>query len=75
MRGDRIAHISSTPVVQEVTPQETVVDTLVPHRSGRVIVSPNRYTLLEESYDVIPDEQRIDPRNYNEELKDKDAEF
>ena len=75
MREYRPAQTSSTPIVQEATSHEIVVNTPVPCRSGRVIVSPNRYTLLGESCDLIPDEQHADPFNYNEALQDKDAEL
>ena len=44
-------------------------------RSGRVIRQPLQYTLLGESFDNIPDEQDIDPCNYDEALKDKDADL
>ena len=75
LREYRPAQTSSTPIVQEATSHEIVVNTPVPCRSGRVIVSPNRYTLLGESCDLIPDEQHADPFNYNEALQDKDAEL
>ena len=44
-------------------------------RSGRVIRQPLRYTLLEESFDKIPNELDTDPCNYDETLKDKDADL
>ena len=44
-------------------------------RSGRVIHQPLRYTLLGESFDRIPDELDTDPCNYDEALKDKNAEL
>ncbi|MBY3556093.1 hypothetical protein HGI15_22425, partial [Modestobacter lapidis] len=47
----------------------------VSRRSGRVIRRPLRYTLLGESYDRIPDELDTDPCNYDEALKDKDADL
>ncbi len=75
MRENRSAQTSSTPIVQEVTPQEIVVNTLVPRRSGRVIVPPSRYMLLGESCDMIPEEQQAEPCNCNEALQDKDAEL
>ena len=43
--------------------------------SGRVIRQPLRYTLLGESFDRIPNELDTDPCNYDEALKDKDAEL
>ena len=42
-------------------------------RSGRVIRQPLR--LLGESFDKIPDELDTDPCNYDEALKDKDADL
>ena len=44
-------------------------------RSGRVIRQPLRYTLLGESFDRIPDEIDTDPCNYDDALKDKDADL
>ena len=44
-------------------------------RSGRVIRQPLWYTLLGESFDRISDELDTDPYNYDEALKDKDAEL
>ena len=43
--------------------------------SGRVIRQPLWYTLLGESFDRILDELDIDPYNYDEVLKDKDADL
>ena len=43
--------------------------------SGRVIRQPLRYTLLGESFDRIPNELDTDPCNYDEALKDKDADL
>ena len=44
-------------------------------RSGRVIRQPLRYTILGESFDRIPDELDTNPCNYDETLKDKDADL
>ena len=43
--------------------------------SGRVICQPLWYTLLGESFDRIPNELDTDPCNYDEALKDKDADL
>ena len=79
LRGEGQTQSFIPPVVREETPQETFIDapmdTPEPRRSGRVIVRPAWYTLLEESYDMIPDEQNTEPCNYNEALQDKDAEL
>ena len=79
LRGERPAQTSLPPIVQEEMPQETSVeapiDTLVPRRSGRVIVPPSRYTLLGESMEMIPNDQHTEPCNYNETLQDKDVKF
>jgi hypothetical protein len=79
LRGERPAQTSLPPIVQEEMPQEssieTPIDTLVPRRSGRVIVPPSRYTLLGESFEMIPDDQHAEPCNYNEALQDKDVEL
>ena len=47
---------------------------LVPRRSGRVVIQPDRYMFLGESSDLVLDEQESDPWTYNEALQDKDAE-
>ena len=127
LRGDRPAQTSLIPIVQEETPQESVLDIPLPRHSGRivemrvdaepcgptinmliaqpeehdhdglqesasaqrttdsaqphgvyrrsrrVIRQPLQYTLLGESFDRIPDELDTDPCNYDEALKDKDA--
>ena len=129
LRGDRPVQTSLIAIVQEETPQESVVDIPLPRRSrrivetrvdaepcsltidmsvaqpdehdhdglqesasaqrtidsaqtqgvsrrsGRVIRQPLRYTLLGESIDRIPNELNTDPFNYDEALKDKDAEL
>ena len=129
LRGDRPVQTSLIPIVQEETPQESVVDIPLPRRSmrivetrvdaepcsltidmpvaqpeendhdglqesastqrtidsaqtqgvsrrsGRVIRQPLRYTLLGESFDRIPNELNTDACNYDESLKDKDAEL
>ena len=43
--------------------------------SGRVIRQPLRYTLLGESFSRIPDELDTDLCNYDESLKDKNADL
>ena len=42
--------------------------------SGRVIRKPVRYVLLGESYQVIANDSEDDSKNYNEVLKDVDAQ-
>ena len=37
LRGDRPVQTSLIPIVQEETPQESVLDIPLPHRSGRII--------------------------------------
>ena len=129
LRGDRLVQTSLIPIVQEETPQESVLDIPLPRRSmrivetcvdvepcgptinmpvsqpeehdhdglqesasaqrttnsaqpqgvsrhsGRVIRQPLWYTLLGESFDKILDELDTGPCNYDEALKDKDAEL
>ncbi|XP_058203105.1 uncharacterized protein LOC131317584 [Rhododendron vialii] len=76
LRGERPTQTSLPPIMQEETPQKTFVeapiDTSVPRRSGRVIIPPSWYTLLGESFEIIPDDQHAEPYNYNEALQDKD---
>ena len=47
----------------------------IPRRSGRVIIRPDQYMFLGESYDYVLDEQGTDPCNYDEALQDKDADL
>ena len=65
--------------LQESTSAQRTTDSAQPHevshRSGRVIRQPLQYTLLGESFDKIPDERDTDPCNYDEALKDKDADL
>ena len=65
--------------LQESAYAQRTTDSAQPHgvsrRSGRVIRQPLLYTLLGESFDSIPDELDIDPCNYDEALKDKDADL
>ena len=129
LRGDRLVQTSLIPIVQEKTPQESVLNIPLPCRSGRIVEThvdaepcgptinmpvsqpkehdhdglqelasaqrttdsaqpqgvscrsgrvirqPLQYTLLGESFDMIPDEVDTNPCNYVEALKDKDAEL
>ena len=47
----------------------------MPRRSGRVIIRPDRYMFLGESYDRVSDEQGTNPCNYGEALQDKDIDL
>lgn len=72
---------TSVPTVQQDEPQVTAQrvtnvtpQPIVPRRSGRVVIQPDRYMFLGESSDFVPEEQDYDPCTYNEALQDKDAE-
>ena len=78
MRGETPTLV---PIVQEEEPQVTAqrvtndtLEPIVPHRSGRVVRQPERWIGLEESSDLISENQDPDPWTYNEALQDKDAE-
>ncbi|MCQ7056708.1 hypothetical protein M9Y08_18290, partial [Clostridioides difficile] len=71
---------TSLPQVEIDTPQDSAQrvtsDTplpVVPRRSGRVIIQPDRYIGVGESSDLVPGVQEPDPWTYDEALQDKDA--
>lgn len=74
LRGERLVQTSSTPKYKRLHHKKLLL-TPVPRCSGRVIVPPSQYTLLGESYEMIPKEQQAEPCNYDEALQDKDAEL
>ena len=47
--------------------------TPVPHRCGRVIIQPDRFMYLEESFEAILEEHEIDPTYYNEVISSDDV--
>ena len=57
-----VTQVSQPPVV-------CIEETRVPHRSGKVVTQPERFTGLGE----IPVDPEIDPCNYNDAVQDKDA--
>ncbi|KAL8125384.1 hypothetical protein AgCh_012900 [Apium graveolens] len=66
-------------VVQVEQPQHNVQPVTntapVPRRSGRVVQQPDRFMFLGESSDLVPGEHDDDPRTYEEEVQDKDADL
>ena len=67
------AHRMDSELASSISAQDTQTQVVL-HRSGRIIRKPDRFMFLGESYDKVPDEQEMDPFNYNEALQDKDAE-
>jgi len=55
--------------------QDVANHVVASRRRGRVIRKPQRFMLLGESYDRIPEETNTEPLNYAEALHDKDAEM
>ncbi|KAH0711175.1 hypothetical protein KY284_012602 [Solanum tuberosum] len=55
--------------------QEVAIPVVAIRRNGRFIRKPERFTLLGESYDRIPEEPNTEPLNYAKALHDKDAEM
>lgn len=47
--------------------------TLVPHRSGRVVIRSDRFMYLGESFEAIPKEHKTNPMDYNEAMNNDDA--
>ena len=61
-----------------VDPQPLIPDTdtpNMPRRSGRVIRSPVKLTLIGESSLTIPESHEDDPTSYYEAINDKDFNF
>lgn len=59
--------------LEEDQPLPELVVTLEPHRSGRIVRLPNKFTLFGESYKAIPDEHEQDSYNYDEAINDQDS--
>ena len=47
--------------------------TSLPCRSGRVVIQPDKFMYLGESFEAIPKEHEIDPTNYDEEISSDDV--
>ena len=45
----------------------------MPRRSGRIVRPPNKFKLLGESYEAIPEEHKQDPCNYDKAINDIDS--
>ena len=60
--------------LEENMPLSNSIITPEPRRSGRIVKPPNRFMLLGESYEAIPEEeeQEQDPYNYDEAIDDLD---
>ncbi|XP_070042986.1 uncharacterized protein [Nicotiana tomentosiformis] len=54
--------------------QQNQTTPVVTSLNGRIIKNPLRFALLEESYDIIPEEPNTEPLNYDKALQDTDAE-
>ena len=48
-------------------PTILISSTLMPCHNGRVVIQPNQFIYLGESFEVIPKENEIDPTYYDEE--------
>lgn len=69
---------SPMPIVQGEVSQETaqhvaITDTTIPHCSGKVRHEPERFIGVGTSSDFTKDLNELDPRNFKEDIQDKDS--
>lgn len=69
LSGDKVAVWD----ISQVTTEE-IPSTIIPHRSGRIIRTPDRFMFLDEACEAIPEEPELDPRTYNEASNDVDVD-
>ena len=72
-----LRYLDKTPITSQDTmdliPTIPNSSTPIPRHSGRVVKQPNRFMYLGESFKAIPEEQEIDPTDYDEAMNDLDA--
>ena len=59
--------------LKENLPIPDQVVTLVPHRSGRIVRPPDRFSFFGESCEAILEEMEQDPCNYDKAINDIDS--
>ena len=57
----------------DLVPTIFVSSTLMPRRSGRIVIQPDRFMYLGESFKSFPEEHEIDPINYDETMSNVDV--
>lgn len=76
-RSNKSLKLFRNDVVVSDTPQVTtdeIPSTIILHHSGRIIMEPNRFKLLGEAYETISEEPELDPKTYEKEINNMDAD-